>query len=332
MRRLVLRRQRTRRPPGRFSLSLATVMQVLYPCPLPGDLHLDDEALDAAGSLRVEDLGTVRRVLAALDGPSAPSPVLVRFGPDDLVEVDLGDRVMVLDRADSSVSQEIIAWRSYEPGITAQIARHLGTGMTFVDVGANVGYFSILASRLVGPSGRVVAVEPSSENCRLLLLSIERNRADNIELCPVAAGARRGWAHLSHHIGSNASLVDPTGHELRRGYGTVVPVFPLDQLVLGPVDLVKIDVEGAEGLAMTGARRLIEASRPVIVTEGSEEMLQRVSAVSLHDYLSWFASIGYRVFLVEPTISAEPTEVAVDDLIARWDDPFRIANFLLLPA
>jgi len=307
------------------------VLQLLYPEALPGDLHLDEQALDAAGSLRVGDLGAVRRVLAALDGPSAPSPFLVRFGPEDLVDVDLGDRIMVLDRADNSVSEEIISRRCYEPGITAVVRRHLGPGMTFVDVGANVGYFSILASELVGPSGRVVAVEPSSENCRLLLLSIEGNALDNVVLYPVGAGAERGWAHLSNHIGSNASFVAAGGRELSRGYGTVVPVFPLDELVGGRVDMVKIDVEGAEGLAMVGARRLIASERPVVVTEGSEEMLQRVSAVSLEEYLGWFTAIGYRVFLVDSTGDGAPVAVTVDELMASWDDPLRIANFLLLP-
>ena len=117
--------------------------------------------------------------------------------------------------------------------------------MTVVDVGANLGYYSLLASKLVGPSGRVIALEPNSENCRLLLSSLRLDGITNVQLIPVAADTATGWAYYSTHVGSNGGLIDDA--DLLRHPGVVVPTFRLDDLVEQPVGLLKMDVEGAEG-------------------------------------------------------------------------------------
>ena len=162
--------------------------------------------------------------------------------------------------------------------------------MTVVDVGANLGYYSLLASRLVGPSGRVVALEPNSENCRLLLSSLRLNGSTNVELLPVAADVATGWAYYSTHVGSNGGLID--GNDLLAHPGVVVPTFRLDELVYERVDFLKMDVEGAEGRVVRGATRIIERDRPIVTTELKDEMLTRVSGVSVRDYLGYFEGLG----------------------------------------
>ena len=314
-----------------FVLPLTTVLRLLYPEPFPTDLDLERAALSAAGSPVVRDLGTVRRILADLDGPSGGSPVLVRFGAADVEVVDVAGVSLALDRADTAVSGVIVAEGTYEPEITGLLARFLRPGMTFVDVGANVGYHALLAARAVGPTGRVVAVEPSSENCRLILLSAALNGFANVEVLPVALDDHQGWAHLSHHIGSNASFVPGGVEDLRRGHGTVVPVLRLDQLVSGRVDVVKLDVEGAEAHAVAGGASLIAASLPVVVTEVSAEMLQRVSGCSVRDYLGFFERLGYTAALVRPG-RPEPEPIGdLDAFAGSWVDPFRIENLVLTP-
>ncbi len=323
------RRRRTRARP--LAIPLESVLRLVYPAALPADLGLEDQALTAAGGRSVGDLATLRRVLSALDGPSAPSPVQVRFGPEDVRHVGVGGVTLALDAADPSVSGVIVASGEYEPEITRFLASYLEPGMTMVDAGANVGYHTMLAAQLVGAEGRVVAIEPYSENCRLLLISATLNRADNVTLLPVALDERRGWAHLSPHLGSNASFVADGADELARGYGSVVPTFPLDELVGGPVHLVKVDIEGAEMRAMRGAAALIASQRPVVISEVSDEMLWRVSGCRVADYLGWFEARGYRVAVFEPG-AAEPVLVEdVEAFVARWADPYRIENLLLRP-
>ncbi len=326
-----LRWQRRLSTPGAVSLSLRDALNLLYPEALPADLGLDEVARRATGSLRVRDLQAIRRILAALDGPSAPSPFQVRFGPRDVVRVDVGGVRLVLDAADVSVSDDIIQGRGYEPEVTRVLEALLRPGMTFVDIGANVGYHALLGSRLVGPTGQVIAVEPFSENCRLILMSVAENGVDNLTLLPVALHDHQGWSHLSTHIGSNASLISSGVDEIARGYGVIVPTFRLDDLISGPIHVVKIDVEGAEARAIAGARRLVAECRPAVVTEVSEEMLARVSGSSVREYLDWFVSQGYSVSALDRT-GGEPK--AIDDLngfLSAWGDPARIENLLLLP-
>ncbi len=326
-----LRWQRKVSTPGAFSLSLRDALNMLYPEALPADLGLDEVARRAARSLRVRDLQAIRRILAALDGPSAPSPFQVRFGPRDVVRVEIGSIRLVLDVADVSVSQDIIQGRGYEPEVTRVLEERLRPGMTFVDIGANVGYHALVGSQLVGPVGRVFAVEPFSENCRLILMSVAENGVENLTLLPVALHDHQGWSHLSTHIGSNASLISDEIGEIARGYGVIVPAFRLDDLITGPIHLVKIDVEGAEARAVAGARQLIAKWRPAVVSEVSEEMLARVSGSSVREYLGWFVSQGYSVSVLDRT-GGEPKVVDdLDHFLSTWGDPSRIENLLLLP-
>ena len=331
LRRSILRVQRRTSTPGRFSLSLAQTLNILYPQPIPEELRLDDLALEVNGSLLVKDLQAVRKILSALDGPSAPSPVHVRFGAADITTADLNGAAVVLDRADLSVSREVLAGRGYESEVTAVLESVLAEGMTFVDVGANIGIHTVLGSRLVGPSGRVFAVEPYSENCRMILMAMAENHLDNITLLPVALDDHRGWVHLATNIGSNASLVSGEADQIARGYGTIVPSFRLDELVEGPIDVVKVDVEGAEGRAMAGAGGLLEKWRPTVITEASEEMLQRVSNVSVKVYVEGFTRQGYTASLLDRN-GGPPREIDdLEDFFAQWTDFLRVENLLLRP-
>lgn len=321
------------RPRLRRTVDVDHVLSLLYPSRLPAPLRR--KAVLAAGSRKVEDLATVRRILGALDRQAAPSPVSVRFGRPDLVEAEVHGITLVLDRADTAVSRGIIEERHYEPHLTAVFERFCGPGMTVLDVGSNVGFYTMLASKLVGPTGRVCAFDPNSENCRLLLLSARANVADNVEVFPVALAESTGWSYFSPHEGSNGGLLDasidggPVG--LVDGRGSIVPTFRLDDLVPGPVHFMKLDVEGAEGRVVAGARRLLEAYRPVVTTELSGEMLARVSRCSPREFLGTFVDLGYALHLLDRA-GLEPEALdGPEELLARYTDPLQIENILLLP-
>src|SRR2546421_6316813 len=129
--------------------------------------------------------------------------------------------------------------------------------MVVVDVGANLGFHSMLAANLVGRSGKVLCIEPNSENCRLILLSIDENQFSQVVLYPVALSNRQGYALFTAHIGSNGGFLPATEESLLSPNCVVVPTFPLDALIQGKVDFMKIDTEGAEGLIIGGAKSLI---------------------------------------------------------------------------
>jgi FkbM family methyltransferase len=314
---------------GRPRIRLRTLLRLLYPNPLPEDLDHEQAAYRVAGSNTVRRLATVRDILATLDAHSAPSPVSVRFGPEDVVEADVGGVRLALDRADHSVASVMLRDGAYEPHVTRVLTGLLAPGMTFLDVGANVGYFTVLAGGLVGAGGRVIAVEPSSENCRLLLRSLELNHLANVTLLPLALAEETGWSYLVHHVGSNSSL--GAAGDVVGGWGQVVPTVRGDAVVTGPVDVVKMDVEGAEGLVVAGLAPVIERCRPVVVSEASEEMLGRVSGRTLAQYVGWFVDRDYRCAVI-PEDGSPPRDIeAVDAFVARWGDRFRIENLLFRP-
>lgn len=314
------------RPPD--SLALDAALTLLYPSRGASDLHAPAHALVGDA---VVDLHGLRQILTTFDRQFFPSPVTVRFGPDDIVTHRLDNGItLFLDREDGAVSRPILAG-DYEAHLIPVFKRFCRPGMTVIDVGANIGLYTLLASTLVGPAGRVVAIEPSSENCRLILLSLDANQAENVELLPLALDRGRGWSNLSGHFGSNGGLVSGDAASLTSGWSEIVPTFALDDLVEGPVDFLKIDVEGAEGRVVAGAQRILETSRPVIATELSLEMLPRVSGISGEEYLEGFEALGYRISLLNRKTGQPDPPTTAAQLLKEWADPLQIEDLLLLP-
>jgi FkbM family methyltransferase len=305
-------------------LSYEQLVHLIYPT-LPDDLR---GAIDAVGSGDLTDISTVRRMLGTIEHQVAPTTFTVQLTEMDAERCAVGGVELYCDTADAAVTPGL---RSgvYEPHLTRVFERYCHPGMTVVDVGANLGYYSLLASRLVGTSGRVIALEPNSENCRLLLSSLRLNGSTNVELLPVAADVATGWAYYSTHVGSNGGLID--GDDLLTHPGVVVPTFRLDDLVSARVDFLKMDVEGAEGRVVRGATRLIERDRPVVTTELKDEMLTRVSEMSVREYLGYFESIGYRPTLLDKAGGGEKSYPSVDAMVAEWGDLDELRDILLLP-
>lgn len=137
----------------------------------------------------------------------------------------------------------------WEPNLTAWLRSRPLEGRTLVDVGANIGYFSLLASRLVGPTGHVVAIEALPDTFAQLVSNIERNAATNIRALNLAAAAHRGEVDLfggePHNSGTTSTVPSPGLVAL----GTVETA-PLAELLtdleLRSVRVVKVDVEGGE--------------------------------------------------------------------------------------
>lgn len=313
------------------ALTVDQLVKVLYPGEgVPADVA--ERALEACGTEQVRTNSDIRRILSQLDRQIYPSPYQIRFGGEDLTEIALEGVRLALDRQDYSVAAQIVEHCGYESHLTSVFRRFLRPGMTVVDVGSNVGYYAMLAGQLVGPSGQVVAIEPNSENCRLLLLSAARNGLTNVRLRPVAVDVEDGWSYFSTHIGSNGGLQPGSVEDLTDGRGLVVPTFRLDGLVEGPVDFIKVDVEGAEARAIRGGMEMLRRDQPVVATELSREMLGRVSGVTAEEYLGWFHDLGYRLYVIDRDTSELHRQEAPSELLEGWNDPLRIEDLLLVPA
>jgi FkbM family methyltransferase len=300
------------------------LVHLLYP-QLPDSLRAE---VDEAATGDLTSASTIRHMLGSIEHQLAPTAFSVQLTDDDAVQCTVGQVELLCDAADAAVTPGLRSG-TYEPHLTAVFERYCRPGMTVVDVGANLGYFSLLASKLVGSAGRVVALEPNSENCRLLLSSLRLNGMSNVDLLPVAADVAPGWAYYATHVGSNGGLVEDDN--LLSRFGTVVPTFRLDDLVDRKVDFLKMDVEGAEGRVVHGATRIIEKDRPIVTTELKDEMLQRVSGRSVADYLGYFGDLGYLPTLLDKENGTEKAYPSVRALLDEWvADELR--DVLLLPA
>jgi FkbM family methyltransferase len=160
---------------------------------------------------------------------------------------------------------------SYEQPLQEVIAANLSAGDVFYDVGANVGFFSLIAARCVDPTGCVYAFEPVPCNAAAIKRNADLNNLENVHVFNEAVADRGGRAdlNLAHHLGGAVLAV--SGEPPDMSGSMVVDVVALDDIVarrgLRPPTLLKIDVEGAELLVLQGAHQLIMAHRPKIVFE-----------------------------------------------------------------
>lgn len=180
-------------------------------------------------------------------------PIIARAGHraasvfGSTLDLDLGNYV---DR--------MIYMGCYEPLNTARFNRILAPGMTVVDVGANIGYFTLLAAQRVGPGGQVFAIEPHPANFRILSEAVAANGLTHVRAYQMALGDRRSTADLSMADQSvfpnrTASMVPPKTAE-----SVSVTVERLDACAadwgLDRIDLLKVDVDGFEAKVLDGAR------------------------------------------------------------------------------
>lgn len=168
----------------------------------------------------------------------------------------------------------------------------LKPGFRVADVGANIGYILLLFESAVGPGGSVACFEPEPENVAELRRNVEANGFSNVEIFPVAVGAAPGTVSL--RSGLNGAVAEDGSGDL------TVSMVRLDDALPGPVDFVKIDVEGYEGHVLAGAQRLLAEHRPTLFVEIHPGFLAPPTTVD-----GLFATLGecygaIRLFEIDP--------------------------------
>jgi FkbM family methyltransferase len=160
----------------------------------------------------------------------------------------------------------------WHPPVTATFVNVLSAGDVCVDVGAHLGYFTLLAARLVGPDGHVYALEPSPRTYSELIGNLDLNDVSNVTALRVAGGDRAGEAVLDDHPGGHSLRSAVVADAAATASATRVPVRQVASVVRPSdarrVRLVKIDVEGYEVEVLRGLEPLLEERvRPAIVVE-----------------------------------------------------------------
>jgi FkbM family methyltransferase len=203
---------------------------------------------------------------------------LMRWASSFLVaELGPGTYVRVSDPEDS-VQAAIVRKGLLEPQEVRLFLSLLGPGMTVFDVGANLGMYTLLAARRVGLAGRLHAFEPTPAVAERLEGNVRLNALPNVVVNRTAVSDTAGVATFYLGAASDRNTLGPGG-----GTPTSVATVTLDDYVtshgLGGVDVLKMDVEGAEVMALRGARRLLEGpGAPVLLVEFNEAALRRAGA------------------------------------------------------
>jgi FkbM family methyltransferase len=188
----------------------------------------------------------------------------------------------------------------YEPDAARFVANHLHAGSTFVDVGANIGTFSALAAKRVGPTGRVISIEPSPQVRPYLERTLIDNDLRNVRVKPYAACNNDGqtisfYEAPPDHFGMGS--LAPQFNALP----TIVPGRTLDCILveeeLTHVDLLKVDVEGFEASVFKGAKVLLTGTRPPIVLfEFSDWAEQRALNIEVGEAQQILNDWGYQIW------------------------------------
>jgi FkbM family methyltransferase len=226
--------------------------------------------------------------------------------------------MLFVDTQDALLAPSLLLHGLWEPEVTNWLMATLKPGDVFVDIGANIGYFTLLAAKLVGPQGGVVAVEAHPRMAELLRRNVIANRVG------ATTWHRAAWSHpelLTFHMrarfaaNSSAGSLDSASlaelgdtEELTEVQGT-----PVDDLLgqMHRIDVIKIDVEGAETRVMQGLTRTIAANPEVTVmfewSPGQMKMLDD----DPEDLLAAFTDAGFRFRLIEDGLTPiTPFELA----------------------
>jgi FkbM family methyltransferase len=208
------------------------------------------------------------------------------------LRIECDGYVLFADPDDGQIGAPLHATHSHEPHVEAFMRGFLRAGDVVLDVGANIGSLAMLAASRVGSSGRVIAVEPLAHNRQLLARSAQANRFDQVEVISAAAADKAGELELrTHPLTSNSARPAAAGDLLREARGVTlrVPVVALDEALarLTRLDLVKIDIEGMEPLALRGFERTLARLRPVLISEFHPWAMERACGTAPIDYLHW---------------------------------------------
>ena len=205
-----------------------------------------------------------------------------------------------LNMKDNLICKPISQGVIYEKHVTETFQNSLKSGMTLLDIGANVGWYSLFAANFLNDTCNIYAFEPFSENIKLLMASLVENNFDSIKVIQSAAGNELGIASFGASNGNGQCK------QINREINSIlksetVNMIRIDDLIKEKVDLIKLDIEGGEYKALSGALSILKNSKPIIFSEFTPSALPSISGIQWHEYLNFIVKLGYEISVIEET-------------------------------
>jgi FkbM family methyltransferase len=236
------------------------------------------------------------------------------YAGDNLAVTRVLDRfIMYADTRDISVTPHLLLEGEWDSPLTKVLSDLIKPKMTVVDIGANFGYFTLLAASLAGPEGRIYSFEPNPPTFEILSKNVAVNwygewvRCFQCAILDVPKEIEL-YAGESLMGSSSFFLTSLVGHDYHR---VRVSAKPLDEIVTGPVDVMKIDSEGSEPFVFEGMKRVLENSPNIkIVMEVNVPALQQ-AGVDPRQFLDKVASLGFEAKFLTHFGTIEPPDQRV---------------------
>lgn len=227
-----------------------------------------------------------------------------------LVRLRSGETLYV-DPQDEHVSANIIVHGYWEAEVHAVVMSLLKPGARVIEVGANVGYYTVTMAARVGPDGFVTALEANPRMVGLVRRSLRFNglgaRARVVEgAASDHAGTLEFITSRTNSGGGYVSIWDHTPYE--DAVRLEVQALRLDNLGEDRVDLIRIDAEGSEAFILRGAERLLRANPEVVICM-EWSVIQIGSRTSVADFLDWMSGLGFRFWRIGPSGELAPVSV-----------------------
>lgn len=220
----------------------------------------------------------------------------LKQSPDECeVQTRFGFKILIHPKEDPTIEQLIYERGVYELGTVSVLQQYLKPGDCFVDVGANIGFLTLVASNIVGPNGKVISFEPVTSHFKQLEENINRNNIANVDLRQHALGNQKEekTIFLEKDNKGGASLVVDTGHK-----GESIKVERWDDLnINGPIHMIKIDVEGYEWEVLKGCKETILKDKPILIVEYSSDRNNSGNSIDMY---RWIVDLGiYEAYRLE---------------------------------
>jgi FkbM family methyltransferase len=251
------------------------------------------------------------------------------------------DISMLVDVRDPAISKPILALGDYESGMAQQILSFVKPDTHFLDIGANIGFFTLAVARRAA-QGKVWSIEPDSQNIRLLRASVALNGfEDRVAVRHEAASDSDDEIFFSTlgyeaNLGARFTAKEESTLQDRSMAGaqkpTKVRARAMDNLLRHErIDLVKIDVEGYEPAVLRGMREILCRQKPIVFSEYAPGTIRHISQTDPANMLHFMRECGYQFSIVGETGTITPMNDEVEGLLSKYDEREHHLNLLFMP-